>query len=393
MTEESYRLKFDIYERVHLSDEVVGIEQLEEIELTPHIQVIPAGDQVTVRGSLLLAGSYVGAGDEQQIYSLEHWIPVEITLPLNRVRSLEDILVDIEHFDVDLLSTRTLNIVGILSLSGISMENIELSTWEEEPFTVVHQNQPELEKEEPSWLTDYQFQPAHTENVESDAVICSQPEYTGIDSLAESSVKEEEQLSVASSAGKIDYGDQPDKTLRSKRREDRTQETVSTPFATEKIETVMEKKILDGNISDKEDEFGNDLQISDIVTSALTNQEMKIAIGKSKFIDTELEEAVGFSSLLQKKPDSEQRKHEIEEQVTSTAPVVEDPKWQELFLQRLDDTERTFKKVRLCIVQRQETLDTIAERYCMNSREIVLYNQLSESDLTEGQVLYIPISS
>lgn len=151
--DESYGLRFDIYERVHLSDDLVGIDQLEEVELTPHIQVIPSGDQVTVRGSLLLAGVYIGATQQRKSESLEHWIPVEITLPLNRVRSLEDICVDIEHFDVDLLSTRSLNITGVLSLKGITVEQPAVQAWEPEQITVTHESAPE--SEEPTWLRDY----------------------------------------------------------------------------------------------------------------------------------------------------------------------------------------------------------------------------------------------
>lgn len=153
MYDESYGLRFDIYERVHLSDDLVGIDQLEEVELTPHIQVIPSGEQVTVRGSLLLAGVYVGSSQERKSESLEHWIPVEITLPLNRVRSLEDICVDIEHFDVDLLSSRSLNVTGVLSLKGITVEQPSAPAWEPEQITVMHESA--REGEEPAWIRDY----------------------------------------------------------------------------------------------------------------------------------------------------------------------------------------------------------------------------------------------
>lgn len=44
-------------------------------------------------------------------------------------------------------------------------------------------------------------------------------------------------------------------------------------------------------------------------------------------------------------------------------------------------------------MQREETLDTIADRYQMNTNEIVLYNRLSDQNITEGQVLYIPVTS
>lgn len=49
-----------------------------------------------------------------------------------------------------------------------------------------------------------------------------------------------------------------------------------------------------------------------------------------------------------------------------------------------------FRKVRLCIVQREETLDTIAEKYQLSTRELTMYNRLSGQVVEEGQVLYIP---
>lgn len=65
MADQSYGLRFDIYERVHLSEDVIGIEELEEIELFPKIQVIPGQDYASLRGHLLLAGLYRGRRDPQ----------------------------------------------------------------------------------------------------------------------------------------------------------------------------------------------------------------------------------------------------------------------------------------------------------------------------------------
>ena len=45
----------------------------------------------------------------------------------------------------------------------------------------------------------------------------------------------------------------------------------------------------------------------------------------------------------------------------------------------------------MCIVQRDDTLDLIANRYQMNPRDIAAHNRLSEPAVTEGQVLYIPL--
>lgn len=117
MFDQSHGLRFDIYERIHLSEELPGIAELEEVELIPEIQVIQREDRAELYGQLLLTGLYRGENDRTE--RLEHAIPVEITVPLTRVSSLEDIGVEIENFDIDLLTMRTVNITGVLSLRGI----------------------------------------------------------------------------------------------------------------------------------------------------------------------------------------------------------------------------------------------------------------------------------
>ncbi|MCK6076086.1 LysM peptidoglycan-binding domain-containing protein [Paenibacillus silvae] len=137
MLNQPYGLRFDIYERVHLSEGVPAIEELEEIELYPRIQVIGQDDHATLRGHLLLTGAYRGESEESE--ELKHFIPVEITVPLNRVRSIDDISIEIENFDVDLLSSRSLNITGVLSLRGIEGFPVEEpQVWTADEFTVVH---------------------------------------------------------------------------------------------------------------------------------------------------------------------------------------------------------------------------------------------------------------
>jgi stage VI sporulation protein D len=63
--------------------------------------------------------------------------------------------------------------------------------------------------------------------------------------------------------------------------------------------------------------------------------------------------------------------------------------WKKLFLGERGN-ERSFQKVKLCIVQKEETIDGIAERYSINPREIMLFNRLSNYQIEAGQVIYIP---
>lgn len=551
MYEEAYGLRFDIYERVHLSDDCVGIVQLEEVELTPHIQVIPAGDQVTVRGSLLLAGVYEGDDEGRVSQSLEHWIPVEITLPLNRIRSLEDISVDIEHFDVDLLSARSLNITGILSLKGIAMEPAEPSSWEPEQFTVVHQTEEERGEDEPEWLRDYGEKAApspealdavarirsladgaeqreeegqavsepaaeplrektysdyidqigeakkaeakaETEEAEpdqdpgrteltwdhapwafpsvtdlppvvpkavaeaeatgeaageeagADSGPKGEPEYRSLDekeaaepeaeekpaeapagrtgeeaakwnlpelqgAAASASVPEPEPEAKPASAPEPALEAQTEPRAEEKPAEAPAAAASAAASAGEAI--VSEASAAEADVSEEqtaaeanpreEAEAEPAGEAAAAANAADAKPEMKIAINSSKPADAPAAGGVGFSSLLEssrQKKEREQREAETkqaeEEAALEAAKVTtgDDMKWQSLFLQRVND-EHSFKKVRMCIVQREETLDTIADRYQMNTNEIVLYNRLPDQNVTEGQVLYIPVTS
>jgi stage VI sporulation protein D len=139
---ESSGLRFDIYERVRLPQEAADIREIEEIELTPCVQAEIRGEQVVLRGSLLLGGVYQSDDESRASRQLEHWIPVEITLPRERVARLEELAVEVDNFDVDLLDGRTLNITGVLMLRGVeagpSAAREQTYAWGDEPYTVVH---------------------------------------------------------------------------------------------------------------------------------------------------------------------------------------------------------------------------------------------------------------
>ncbi|WP_255259844.1 stage VI sporulation protein D [Lentibacillus sp. CBA3610] len=55
-----------------------------------------------------------------------------------------------------------------------------------------------------------------------------------------------------------------------------------------------------------------------------------------------------------------------------------------------DDEEETYAKMRLCIVQVSDTVESIAERYEISALQLLKQNHLNEENLEEGQLLYIP---
>ncbi|HBU85928.1 MAG TPA: LysM peptidoglycan-binding domain-containing protein [Paenibacillus sp.] len=520
MLNQPYGLRFDIYERVHLSEEVPAIEELEEIELYPRIQVIGQDDHATLRGHLLLTGAYRGENEISE--ELKHFIPVEITVPLNRVRSLEDISIEIENFDVDLLSNRSLNITGVLSLRGIEGFPVEEpQVWSADEFTVVHSPDPQqsnrsaqleqtgsdpnvfaqeylLQRSEEEGLTSaaepaygsqgfvdpsagdetarneeesqqahlYQASPEQFQNGQQGAGY-AQPSPISAENEESLSLREKEdeaQSNVSETPSPVSsflaetadrlasypesepllplaeessvWSEPSVETLHTNSRnsEQANSKLVSQPsdepaapnvwhFESARSESKQEEQAVADVPANSQSENWQDVfatsepeiseeykphEVSDTNESADEKEafipepvaetedkpELKVAFGSKRESAPKQEEGVGISSLLSsgrvtREAEAEREQEALAGVLQEEAYQPDDVEWKNLFLGTIVD-QTPFRKVKLCIVQREETLDTIADRYQLSARELQLYNRLSEQVVEEGQILYIP---
>ncbi|GIP30064.1 hypothetical protein J23TS9_51940 [Paenibacillus sp. J23TS9] len=439
MFDQSYGLRFDIYERIHLSEDVSGIAELEEIELLPHIQVISQGEQVALRGHLLLSGLYRGDGEEEGTQRLEHFIPVEITVPTNRVSSLDEIAVEIENFDVDLLSKRSLNITGVLSLRGIETAVSDPApAWNADEFTVIHASDDPAEdavlaaflEEEEGSADEAEIRETNDASYSADnqaptyaAESFTVPEgfeASGISEIlpqAETAAEthlqqrtpeetpepEEEPAPTALHTDKESperSGNKASSNVWHFEHEDESEllhpENIAIPAEEDKETNIYLTSVDQESIHEPAFPFSAFQQESVPKEEPTDEREMRIALGSKKDAQTADKESIGFSSILassrslkeqeQQQAVLEEPKREETERETNGS---DDIQWQNLFLGSSSEKNQ-FRKVRLCIVQREETLETIANRYQLSAREILLHNRLAEQTVEEGQILYIP---
>jgi stage VI sporulation protein D len=402
VTDQLNGLRFDIYERVHLPDDVAAIEELEEIELVPHMQALPQDDQVLLRGHLLLSGIY-RSQDSAGVSQLEHWIPVEITLPLNRIQSVEQLAVEIDNFDVDLLTNRSLNVTGVLALRGLQVQAPQVPIWRDDSFTVVHQAEPE-QKEEPPRNQNHEDQNQENFEVEDSANV-SAVDYP------------------TTHNGELSEGERIDSWLLQPEPEP---EPVSNEASTESswlsmfqnLEESREEERNDNSVNNDPSEISSWgdvskqqwLEEAEVIPEpqlldqpALASEEktdLKVALG-GKPLDSLVRQQSGVGLLSQLGENGAKREAELrileaaqaEEKAlaanNANHSTGDELEWTRLFLNSGSDTH-SFRKVKMCIVQREETLDLIATRYNVQPRELQLYNRLHDPYLSEGQVLYIP---
>lgn len=469
MSDHTNGLRFDVYERVHLPDDVAAIDELEEIELVPRIQVIDQGDHAVLKGQLLLSGIYRSQNDSDAQLTLEHWIPVEITLPMNRITRLDDISIEIDNFDVDLLSARTLNVTGVLSLRGISAQPIfeqREEAWKEEPFTVVHQRQPYDERLEEEFSAEqgnsrqpyiseeeaqeseadfvYEPQQEWANNSDATVTISSSTTDSGWSSAQffspivqrrdeEAEVEAESESESEEEAREITYNSQitsdegwlasssqyveaveseTGRQEQERQEQDRYEqwqqaERVANAQALyqqqQEQELEQELEPVQELVQEQEAEYDQVQyrepdQIAEQSPPEQEKQELRIAFsGKQPEDNSGAAPNVGILTLLQSSR-REQATRQAAEQVVAQQLADErarvqasgdEIEWQNLFLGKQSE-DNDFRKIRVCIVQRDETLELIALRYSMKPREILLHNRLEESSVSEGQLLYIP---
>jgi stage VI sporulation protein D len=438
VTDQLSGLRFDIYERVNLPDDVAAIEELEEIELVPHMQALPQDDHVLLRGHLLLSGVYRSQQTRSES-QLEHWIPVEISLPLNRIGKVEDLAVEIDNFDVDLISSRTLNVTGVLALRGLQVSSAQAPVWRDDSFTVVHQAQPELEPEPEEYTEQvpqqerFQSQDELTVHEPYSAVADS---YAGPQSEAPNDFERADQSAAEEQPSPPQEAEKPNGWLsmfpnnepQTKEKEteyrsaDNQEETPSAEYSdyeidhrTEDTEQAMDEEeaaawaAVEADLKQRPEErpeYAFELFQEEKPQQKLDRPEEKPELklpAAVKPVDTVIRIQSGVGLLSQLGENGAKREAELREQEAaeteqkaaaqnSASPTTGDElEWTRLFLSYGAEAN-TFKKLKICIVQREETLDAIANRYNVQPRELQLYNRLHDPYLSEGQVLYIPLA-
>ncbi|MCL6458222.1 MAG: LysM peptidoglycan-binding domain-containing protein [Gorillibacterium sp.] len=398
MTEQGSGLRFDIYERVNLPEGLEGILELEAAELAPHIQVIEEADYAVVKGNLWLTGAY---RDENGLtgQSLEHLIPVEITMPLNRIHRLEDIRVVIDQFDVELVTSRSMNVTGVLSLHGLEMLSFqergvwESSDQEEKVFVYEQEVAPDAVQGSSPQIEDMRVEVQQADDVYENEVV----------NLASSFSDGEETRELRSELPVADWEEEIEVPALEEIAQDSTDDSfyVEEPFT--RVYAELDEENARYDQSETEASWVDQPFVAPFLNAArradtqAAQHEVSAYINESPQEREQREYRVAFAA----KPASEMISHlnslvhsheataVLPEAERNEAQSFEDSvEWKKLFIH--ENEPRAFKQLRICIVQKEETLESIADRYNMSARQIVLYNRLGGVQVGEGQILYIP---
>ncbi|WP_144612387.1 stage VI sporulation protein D [Bacillus cereus] len=172
------------------------VEELLSISLDPDVEIEELDHEVIVRGQLDLTGEYVARQDdsayslrdlspaksidyvetrEDGVNELVHSFPLEISIPRNRVKVIEELYVSIEEFDYELKENGCLQLLADISITGLCDEERIEDEEEETAYVELeddsaqeYETRPTPQVEEPAYKEsdeweDYAFEPFQLE--------------------------------------------------------------------------------------------------------------------------------------------------------------------------------------------------------------------------------------
>jgi len=492
-------LSFAIKETIFLSSDKAGIGELQELELVPDVEVLENETYISITGCLQLFGKYepireaaeANSGGtetlveamtfspfrqeatEEGFYGWEeqigHRIPLNITIPLERIAEIGDIYAIVDSFDYKLESPHQMLIDAELKIMGIAFaeqaqaqvqepeqqihpqlydQNEEtVQAGQEEAWAFAHVASEEQENEvQPVSLDEIeqklselenemerQAMPASYDSAESpslyDAPALStsyQGEYVvqSYGEITEEVHRESQEVwgaeSTAYESAAYDspsYDTQAIEAEYDERWTDvRSQEEEQdepvlaiheqeppdyTPVASEQHESPAVAEVAEVVDSAEAEEVHEDAQIAaePVIAEQEEDEEVELRVAISGKASREEPGNVNITSIfsqasrakqeaLAQEAESSSSSSRRKGMASSAAPTTTEA--MQNLTSFVKSKEERSSQLKMCIIQRDETLEHIAQRYSMPVSKIVEVNRLATEQLVAGQILYIP---
>ncbi len=437
------QLRFDISEMVRLHPQQPGIDALLELDLYPDVEIKDEGQHLKIEGYLRLNGVYVGAEKtdlneevplhtrlrEERTNELAYVIPVEITLPADRAERSR-ISAEVETFDYEVLSPFELKIEAILMIDGLLPELNEEEEQAEEtepkypvfsgsnvqPLTISRDYfQDQSENQSRDQTTDHPkedcaayLQPFGEQLEKQDVENEIQPEqkkelYPETEEETDCpQAKEEEASSLQKTEDQHEKTVQPEVNIEIKPSpqdfwRDRQQSKVCLEEVAETPTAEKEKRGAGPDLF-KEEAKAEEKQnpyMEEAKTEEKQNPHMEEAKTEEKqnphMEEAKAEEMQDSHMKEEAKTDDETQDEATEiDPETETCEEMESEEGTEWIRWLVKGKEENFVPIRMVIVQENETIDHVANKYEVSADWLVKVNRLQTDRLEPGQILQVP---
>ncbi|WP_180271398.1 stage VI sporulation protein D [Fredinandcohnia onubensis] len=400
----SENLRFSVEESVWFQ-KGQEVSELISISLDPDIVIQEHDQYVSIRGALQLTGEYridENHSEEEErdfasvrlvnevitredgISELNHRFPVDITIPQDRVQSLDDVYVSIETFDYEIPKRGCLQIIADLAISGIQgvtqapKEEAVQETVKQEVQAPVVAEQEAVEELE----LVRSIPPEEEEEVEVQAV-SEQVEEEKPQEQVEVVLQEKDEVVLHREAQEEEQKEEQAEVIAVSEQQDEEEDAdLFVPFEVEARKEVYQ-----------EHEEQEEVE----VVEAIEEEEVHAVLTPSIEVKARHDNQLSFGSDNPNKKSStavqekEAAKDQREEKTDEPSKRSENDLLLTKIFGRDEVDDHTTMKI--CIVQHGDSLEKISERYDISVQQLVRVNSLNTDSVSEGQLLYIPVQA
>ncbi|WP_217586862.1 stage VI sporulation protein D [Lentibacillus saliphilus] len=370
MNNEDAVFTFDLHESLYFQSGQ-EVAEMRGISLDPEIAIQDYGDYIAIRGVIELQGEYLKhlpmadsnmvddfADDHSKRYvervmdtedhaaTFMHRFPVEISVPSYRVTGLDDVSVSIDTFDYELPNPTHLKFSSKIAIHGIQDEP------EEDGYD--ERDSEFSERTEPESIEQFSFETKRP--LEEPESVESESSSSNDEDLQNESVSSESEDNVLHQESESS-SDESSSRNESASHED--EQTDKERWQWKQSQTLGEFFAKDSSPESTSDESSN-VSMEDAYESS------------------EIEQSSDYDDVyLTTSSDDYESSSENVRDVMYLANMFK-------------EEEEHYAKMRVCIVQSDDTLDGIASRYNVLPDQIRQSNQLESDHVSEGQLLFIP---
>ncbi|SFJ42315.1 LysM peptidoglycan-binding domain-containing protein [Thermoflavimicrobium dichotomicum] len=329
--QEFQQLRFDISEKVRLHPQQPGIGTLLELDLYPDVEIKEEGQHLKIQGYLRLNGFYLGDDFKPEVHisDMEEVEREEIAYVIPVEITLPSDRAELKHISAEIES---------FDYSVLSPFEMKI-----EAMLVIDGLLPEPEKEADELQTN---EPAFYAEPAQVAFHYEEPN--------------EEEFQEADEEERITYS--------------------PIEESSEPVQAQQEEK--EENIRQSKEQTSEKERKDHLVSPARANtQEDDQSIPNS--LDKESTQAADEPKDLAEPHLEEESLDEVQ------AEEQQGPEWVRWLVR---SREETFKPMRMVIVQKNESVDYLADRFKISTEKLIKANQLQSDYIEEGEILYIPIS-
>ncbi|QFT90079.1 Stage VI sporulation protein D [Bacillus sp. THAF10] len=367
------------------------VAELISIALDPDIQIYEQDQYVSIRGALQLTGEYQVQSEEDGedyepqsrivqeveereggVCAMQHRFPVDITIPMNRIQSLDDIYVAIDSFDYSLAQRGCLQLAAELSISGIYGHQQSASI-EEDSLEEQYEVEPNRDHEEyyQNQQEGYEYQQEEQEEQEE-----------------QNELEEEEQEEA------VEY----EPMYRNANSGNEYEEDVYQYYTEDdEEEEILNQHEIDASVQYNYNDEGDYTPFQVEARKQATEEEAPYNPADYLYQNQDEEAYSSLYSLHNQGNHSRVNQYaveEVEEEVCESKSNTRDENSLSLTQIFAEDEDQEFTKLKICIVQQGESMDHIADRYDVSVQQLIRVNRLSTDDsINEGQLLYIPVKT